>query len=566
MMHMDSPLPSLPGRSTLLWFSFCIGAILTAVYGLSLSNGFVTFDDDILVFNNIKVQSFTLHSIAYVFTHFDPELYIPLTFITYQLNWLMGGGSPFLFHLTNLTLHFGNVLLIAWFLYLLSGKKWIAATCAVIFAVHPLNTEAVAWISARKDVLSAFFLLLSIIAYMYASDRNRKDLFWWSVSAFVLGLLSKVSIILLPFLLILIDIHKRRKYDKCMFMDKIPYLVAGLIFGIIALFGKQGSLAHESPMTYLLMAPKSIIHYLQTFLFPVHLSVVYPYTQTVSIESTDIFVPLIIFCVALIAAIIGSRHNKTILFGALFFLIMLLPSFANISKNGDLYVGSDRYAYVPMIGLLLIIATGIEQLCTGYGGERTKRSRIQMATTLIGIIAFFLAMGAFARSEVWTSTQTLFADAVLKAPSSHLAHNKLGSQLFDAGHIDEAEAEFRASLSLKETARVHYNLGLVYLEQNKLRDALKENELAVALEPNYAPAHVNLGYLLSIYGKIPEAISHFLIAIAHEENNVDARLNLAVLYTEQNNTADALKLIHEILTIDPQNPYAILYQKELTKP
>ncbi len=348
-----------------------------------------------------------------------------------------------------------------------------------------------------------------------------------------------------------------------MVTDTIPYFLLSLFFGIVAIVGKQESISHEPWTTYVLMVPKSVVQYLQSFLAPIHLSVVYPYVQTVSITSTDIVIPLIIFCALTIVTILCARKNMTVLFGSLFFLIMLIPSFTNISKNGDLYVASDRYAYVPMIGLLFMIATAVEWFCSHGEREKMKRTRFQTASILVGMIILVLASTAFERSKVWASTQTLFADATIKEPSSYLSHEKLGSQLIDDGNFDGAEKELRTSIALKDNQRAHYNLGLIFMQRNDMSDALTENEKAIALDPTYAPAHVNLGYLQWKNGDIPDAIAHFKAAINNEQNNIDARLDLAVIYSQQGKKTEALNLINEILAIDPQNLDALNLKKAL---
>jgi tetratricopeptide (TPR) repeat protein len=552
-MHTDAT-PPLPARSRIIGFCAAIGALLLLVYGRSLLNGFVTFDDDVLVFNNPIVQSITFSHIAYVFTHFDPELYIPFTFLSYQFDWLIGDGSPIIFHSVNLLLHYMNVLLLAWFVFLLSGKKWISILCAVLFAIHPLNTEAVAWVSARKDLLSTLFFLISAISYI--RYRQSASMRWYctGLTLFAIGLLCKVMILSLPFVLILIDLLQERKWNKAVILEKLPFFALSLLLGIVAIVGKQSNVEGVPFLTYTLLIPGNIILTLQHLFFPANLSVLYPFAP-----SSSSWIPVALCVMLLVASIIAAWKNRIALFGLGFFAITFLPAFATFSKDGELYITSDRYAYLPMIGLLFFLGSGVNALLS--------RSTQTQRTVIIGIflvITVVLGSLSYERSSVWQSTETLFADTVQKAPESSLAHNKLGSQLLDAGQTDQAEQQFRTSLQLLDNPRAHYNLGLVYLSRGDIQDAFTENQKAIALQSDYAPAHVNVGYLLWQEGKIEEAVQNFRAAIADEENNTDARIDLAVILQGQGKTEEARTLAEQVLSIDPKNTDALSLLQSLS--
>ena len=185
-----------------------------AIFGKSLGNDFVDFDDGLLIFENPIIQEISVWSLKQAFTTYDPELYVPLTMISYQIDHLLWGMNPFGFHLTNLVLHTMNALLVTLFIRLLMRRlsyHLLPVLCGLLFLVHPLHTEAVAWASARKDVLSSFFFLLSVCSYLQWREREKKEersgklLYSFSIFAFALGLLAKVSIIMLPVILLLIE-------------------------------------------------------------------------------------------------------------------------------------------------------------------------------------------------------------------------------------------------------------------------------------------------------------------------------------------------------------------------
>lgn len=538
-------------KRTLLGVIALLGVALLAVYGSALFHGYVMLDDDILVFANPAAQHFVFGSIWHVFTHFDPELYIPLTFLSYQLTWLISGGSPFAFHLIDLILHGINAGLVMWLLFLLTDRKWTSILCGLLFALHPLNTETVVWIAARKDTLSTMFFLLSVIFYLRSSELQKSEMssrpYGLSIAFFVLALLSKAMVLTLPLVLLLIDYLQGRKFDKKLWIEKIPYFALSLIFGIVALVGKQSSLTHTSPLTLLLTAAKSTTDTLARFFVPMHLSVLYPYHDTVSITSSDFWLPVAVITIIIAAILFFVRHNRAVIFGTAFFVLTLAPTFFNIIKAEELYIGSDRYAYIPMIGLLFLIATFLP-----------KRAVTPLLCTTI-IVAGFLA---HAQSNVWTNTESLFVQTLKYYPQSSLAHNKVGSQLLNRNRIDDAEAEFNASLAIKDNPRAHYNLGLVALEHGDEALSYDENSKAVALDENYAPAHVNLCYLESQRGNITTAIAHCKKAISSDPQIIDARINLAVLYIKQGTIKEALQVLDEVLAIDPQNADALLLRKQ----
>ena len=369
MLYNPLMAPSLPPLRAVLWVvaSFCVAML--AIYGTSLRNGFVTFDDGMLITDNSAIREITPASLKAIFTHYDPELYIPLTFFSYQLDFQLGGEQPFIFHLDNLLLlllHTINALLVCWLFYLLSfGRKDLALVAGIIFAAHPIQTEAVAWAAARKDVLSSLFFLLSLIGYLYYRSEENRRFYWWSIVAFLLGLLAKVSVIMLPAVLFLLDWREGRRWGRTMLLEKVPYVVLCVLFGIIAIFGKTDLLSKTSLWTKALLACRSSVFYLQKFFWPSGFSVLYPYDGPVSLAATGFLLSMVVLVLLLFSALWTIRWTKEIAFGLAFYFVMLLPTFTNLAKNGDIYLASDRYAYLPNIGILW----GYSLACNGTMAE-----------------------------------------------------------------------------------------------------------------------------------------------------------------------------------------------------
>src|SRR3989344_9385724 len=303
------------------------------VYLPSLRNGFALVDDGLLIFENNLVRELSLKTLRVAFTSYDPELYIPLTFVSYQSDYLLGGYNPLIYHLTNLLLHMGSTFLVSAFIFYLTKRSKLAIACALLFAIHPITVETVVWAAARKDVLSGFFFLLSATLY----------------------LLSKVTAITLPLIFLLCDLHRGRRDYKEVVLEKTPYFLLALLFGLIALFGKATLLAERSPLEHFLLACKMVILALSKILVPLRLSVFYPELGEVTLFHPTFLLSLLILII-LGAVVWMFRQKKLLLFGALFFLITLAPAALTFMKGGNTFLFSDRYAYLPSLGVIFLAA------------------------------------------------------------------------------------------------------------------------------------------------------------------------------------------------------------------
>jgi tetratricopeptide (TPR) repeat protein len=491
--------------------AFAIIIATSILYAASLKNGFVGWDDGTLILNNPIITTFTFHSIYQAFTSFDPELYVPLTTITFQLNHLIAGLNPFVFHLTNLVLHITNALLVLWIARLFNLQKTTAFIIALLFAIHPINTEAVAWASARKDVLSALFLLWSIAAYLkYTQEASRR---WYiiSIALCALGLLSKITVMMLPAILLLIDWYLDRPIDRRALTEKIPHAALSIIFIVIALFGKSVT-GTAFIWEKLLMGAKATIFYLLKFFAPYGLSVVYPYTQPISIRTPDILLSVIV-SILITALCIGAllrKHWKAPLFAWLWYVLLLLPTFNNAAKGRnellDIYFASDRYAYVALIGILLLI---------GFNLDRVIKKFSTATISVVAIIVVILGITTYQQSLVWENTLTLFRHAEIFYPNSYIAHSNIGTELYNQGKIDDALNEYHKALNIRDDSVTWFDVGQIFLVKGQNDKAETAYQNSIKASPLRIEAYLQLGKLLVQEGKIAEARTVFQQA---EEN------------------------------------------------
>ncbi|OGJ56995.1 hypothetical protein A3H22_03615 [Candidatus Peribacteria bacterium RIFCSPLOWO2_12_FULL_55_15] len=542
----------------LLSISFII-SLTFLVYGPSLGNAFVRWDDSMLIYENPIVREISWRSLKSAFTTYDPELYIPLTFLSYQVDYAIWGMKPFGFHLTNLVLHALNAVLVFMLMVLLlrschserSRGTTVPLIVALLWAIHPLNTEAVAWASARKDVLSTFFFLGSLCCYLrftvaWVHEPPLRRWYWLSVVAFLLGLLSKVMVMTLPVVLLLLDLWHGRRIDRRAIVEKIPYVFLSVVFGAVGLFGKQSALGASTLWEKFLMAPKSAVFYLEKLFWPQGLSVLYPYTGTVTVRSADFAVPLFLFLLFVSLAVwLWFRWRKASI-GLWFFLVTVIPTFLNFAKGGDMdrYFASDRYAYVPSIGIFLAV---------GYWlwtkGNRVSGTYVITASILLILPLSFLS---YSQSLLWRDTEVLLQNVLrLYGDSSHVAHNNMGNVYRLQGDLPRAIEEYKRALAIRPHSKTLANLGATYRRLRRFPEALEAYRMALEMNPKNQEVHVGLGLVSLELGRLPDARKAFTEAIATDPRSEEAYVNLGAVAMREGKTEEAITHYRKALDVNP---------------
>ncbi|MBI1812885.1 tetratricopeptide repeat protein [Candidatus Peregrinibacteria bacterium] len=523
----------------------CVMIVITTllVFGPHLGNRFVTLDDGLLIYNNPAAQEISIRSLRYAFTSYDPELYVPLTVISFQFTHLFFGLHPLGYHLVNLLLHCTSSVLLFWILLLLTRRKFLAFFCAMLFAIHPLQTEAVLWAAARKDVLSGTFFLLSIYLSLLFRREGRRSFFVWSIAAFALGLLSKVSIIMLPAVLLAIDWMERRPLDRAVGKEKIPYAILSLLFGIIAIVGKTQNIRSSGPLQTMLLAVRSTVFYLEKILWPTHLTVIYPQLGPVTLASSVFAVSVLVLLVLIVATMLLARRSRAACVALAFYLIMLLPNYTNFSKNGFLFFASDRYAYLPSIGIFALAAGGALAL-----RERLGASMKASLTVVCALVIVALSGVTFAQGSTWRESEAMYRNSLAIYPQSVLVRNSLGDVLMKAGRREEAKEQFARALALDPTLQAgHVNMGSYFQQIGDFDDAIKEYAAAEALvddRPSLSiddlGAYYFLGGLYDQLGKTDLSIAQFRRAVEKAGKFAEPHYNLGLQYQKNGRTEEAM--------------------------
>lgn len=514
---------------------FLILIIVFTVFCPSLKNSFVNWDDVNFVTANPIIRSLSFANIAKAFSVSILGDYLPVTIISYTLEYQFVKLNPFPYHLTSLILHLLNCLLVFWLIYIISGGKIpVALLTAILFGIHPLQVESVEWISERKNVLYAFFFLGSMISYLYYLRRNKSVKYYcFSLFLFFMSFLSKSMAITLPLVIFLLDYWFRRKRDKIIFLDKIPYFALSLFFVIIAITSayRAGIIRHEdhySLFNLLSVIFYGVVFYLNKIVLPLKLSCCYPFYGT-----CNIFVYLYSFfltAILIYGVILSGKYTKKIIFGSIFFFITILPALQLI-PNGEVVV-ADRHVYISAIGIFYFISEGFFWLYS----RKTNHFRLLrtlILVILIGLISFLMVL-TWRRSGVWKDSLSLWNDVLANYPNTITAYINRGQYFFYNNEYDKAifDSICAMYLSYKYNQSVKYrryflHLGNLYRANGRNTEAVIIFENMIKLNPLDDEACFNLANINSeiLFNK-KKTIALYKKAIEINPNHMNARYYL----------------------------------------
>lgn len=533
--------------------------ITLLLYGQTLKHAFIALDDPYVIVNNLSIRSITPDTIKHIFTTYDPELYTPLTFFTYQLSYAAGALNPAWYFIVNILLHALNATLVAGFIGLLLQSGFIGLLAGLFFAIHPMNTEVVAWATARKESLSAFFMLLSMISYVLYAIVRKKGMYGISIFSFVFALLSKVSVATLPALLFLIDFWERRPLTKKSLLEKLPYVVLSFIFIIIGIIPKASILESTTLSEKILMTAKSTMFYLQKFLVPLDLSVVYPNKNPISLQSPDFLLSFIAFLSFLAFIVWSLKKTRTIAFGFGFFLLAISPTFVHFNRNSNIQSGpstgiqfaSDHYMYVPIVGLLFVAsALALRFWKSEYAARKKGRGR-DMFLGCVCVVALIFSTLSFTQAAVWRNSETLFSHTLSLYPYSSAARVGLSVQYRKTGRFEEEERVLKEGLVYGKNSTLHAGLAAIRTRNGDFIGAETAYEEALRIDPTNARVHFGLGTMYAAQGKNDEAMRAYMKALSLDPLYPAAENNIGSLFVEQGNEDEARKHFLKAVEINP---------------
>lgn len=540
-------------------FAVAIILLLTVlVYAPVAGFGFVNHDDPTYILLNPHVQDgLTLKSVTWSFTALYFSNWHPLTWLSYLADISMFGIDPRPMHVMSLAIHVVNTLLLAYAFTRMTRNIWPSLAVAAAFALHPLHVESVAWISERKDVLSALFWMLALIAYARYAEHKRATDYIWTVLAFTAGLMAKPMVITLPCVLLLLDYWPLRRSEPWprLIAEKIPLFVLSLASGVVTMIAQHrgGAIGSVDELSMPYRAANALAAYgayLGKTLWPAPLSPFYPHPGA-GIALWKPIVALMTIAVITVLAWLGRRSRPYVLVGWLWFLGTLVPVIGLVQVGSQAM--ADRYTYIPLIGLFVVIA---------WIGYDLAQVRPNMVIVVRGATACAVAGMAIATAmyvPVWRDSISLFEHALAVTPRNSAVHTNLGVALAEAGRFDEAIPHFETVAALQpNSARTQYNLALAHEHLGDSAAAVRHYQRCLELDPAYADAANNLGMLKMAEGELESARALFAKAIEARPGHVMAHINLGDLFASQGAWNKASDAYQRALEHAPNLPLALV--------
>ncbi|MFC1589999.1 tetratricopeptide repeat protein [Candidatus Omnitrophota bacterium] len=533
-------------------FLICLIVAATGIAFIpSLSNGFISWDDPLYVTENNVIKGFSGRNIKAMFTSNFANCYCPLVILSHALEYRFFKLDPFIYHLVNYLLHIITAVLVFWFVYLLTKRPAASFIAALLFGVHPLHVESVAWIAERKDVLCAVFYLLSLIAYCKYTAAGSKKYYASCLFFTVLALLSKPMAVTVPAALILLDIYFRRRVSPKALLEKVPFFTLAFLSGLANIYFQKTAITKFLPTSawhrlYFLL--KAIPFYLWKVFAPADLSAMYSYHKVTPAHLAQIKYYIAILIVLAVFMIMARRRSGVIFFGSAFFLVTIAPVLQIIPTGGAF--AADRYMYLPSIGVFLIIAAAFDRM---YCSAMAKKRYAAYALALVFIfIAFALSASTWNRCRVWGGNLTFYQDALKQAEENPVIHNNLGRTYYYMGDHEKAIALFRKAAELNPSyANAFLNLGNVYNNLGRKEDAIGAYKKAIEADPGFADAYNNMGSTYQAIGRNEEALAMYREAIKADPDSPRAYNNLGLLYHNRGKYKEAMHLYNKAIEKDP---------------
>lgn len=572
LSHMTKPTNKIQKPNDVKkyrWAYLVFGIILITIitYAPISRNKFLNWDDNLYVTENPNIQNFSSENLYSLFTHNYVSNYLPLTMLSYTFDYKIGSLNPKVFTLTNLILHIFNSIFVFWLVVLLAesilspdknvkfdtkSTYLLGFITAILFAVHPMNVESVAWISERKNLLYAFFFLLSIINYVLYLKKGNPCYYLLSILFFIFSLLSKGVAVSLSLCIVIIDYFFQRKLiSKKVIIEKIPFIVLSLIFGIITIRAQKSESALVGAVNFpfykqFSFASYGFINYLSKLLIPANLSAYYSYPlRPSSIHWICMFLALL-----MVTLLIRFRKifNRLVIFSILFYLANII-FLIQILPVGNAIM-AERYIYVSSIGFFLLLAVLFQKMANRYS----------VMYFILATIIVFYAFTSHQRLKVWNNSLAFWDDVIAKDKHIPRAWNNRGIIRNEKGDYPGAIDDFDNAIQIMpEYQEAFNNRGIVYFNLKKDDEAILDFTKAIQLDTLYADAYYNRGTVRNNMNDLQGALLDLNHALRLNPGKLDAYLNRADVKIKQNENESAIKDCEAVLERNKNisNAYAI---------
>jgi hypothetical protein len=521
---------NIASRKQIIIVYIVLTVVTFAVYWQVNQYDFINLDDDVYVTANSHIKSgITLDGLRWAFSttyaeFWQPPIWLSLMF-DYQVYGLNAGG----YHLTNLILHIMSSLLLLWLFNRMTGAIWKSAFVAGLFALHPLHVESVAWITERKDVLSALFWMLTLCLYVYYTEKPAIRRYLLVLLCFACALMSKPIVVTLPFIMILLDYWPLKRFEShktnlisWQLKEKIPFFVFSAVFSIMTIYFHHNTPIEHFPLgSRLANALVSLVTYLGKTFWPHDMAIFYPFPA--QIPAWQVIVASLLIILISAAVIVMVKRLPCLFAGWMWFTITIAPVIGIIQDSGQAM--ADRYHYIPSIGIGIMLAWGIPLLFP------SKNTRNKILFTLS--IAFLAIMSflTWQQCGYWKNSVELFKNTLRATKNNFVAHNCLATALVAEGKSMEAIYHCNEAIRLYLNNVDAYNKrGVAYDQLGQYQRAIGDYNNAIRIRPNSADAYYNRGVTFTKLGQDQLAFNDFNLTIRLKPNDTDALINRGVIY------------------------------------
>jgi tetratricopeptide (TPR) repeat protein len=542
---------------------FSLAVVTFAIYAQVVGHQFITLDDPTYIRENPMVnRGVTAAGLAWAFTTFYAANWHPVTWISHMIDCQFFGTNAGRHLLVNALIHVANTLLVFWFLLRTTGARWASALVAALFALHPLHVESVAWASERKDILSTFFGLLSLISYVRYAKAPSIGGYAWVGITLVLGLLAKPMLVTWPFVMLLLDYWPLKRWQSAkskaqretvrrLVLEKVPlfFIVAGSAIMTLLAQSRGGAvqtIAHVSVALRLSNALVSYAKYLLLTFWPNNLAVYYPFAGIAAwqiIGAAFLLIAITAFC------FFQRKTRPYLIVGWLWFLGTLVPVIGIVQVGGQIM--ADRYFYIPSIGLFIAVVFGLADI--------SKSWRIPASLCAGSAAAALLVLGTLTNEQIqrWRDSFTLFEHTLAVTPPNLRIEHNLGIALGASDKYDEAAAHFQKALQIDPN---FYDglvaLGVTLAHQGRMPEAIEYFQAAIRSQPDASKAHVQLAHALWAQKRDQEALEQLERTSPLAQKDPDIRADLGLALALVGRTEEAIEQLHEALRLNPNNAEA----------
>jgi tetratricopeptide (TPR) repeat protein len=556
-------------------------AASVAVFAGAANGQFLSWDDEYYLTQNVRIQNPSLENIGWFFSHPYFNSYTPVAFLSHALDWYLWGSDPRPHHWHNILLHALNTVGLFWCALFVLGPRRTgsprtmadrsegplsqksviagAAAAALLFAVHPLRVESVAWVSDRKDLLAVFFSLSTVLTYFRGTFREAPPSWTWltaSTLLFALGILSKFLVVFLPLVLLLVESAilypgRWRKMLRQLILWKAPYLIPAVVVGLTAVgavgVDPLGLRVQDISIAERLALPMAIPwFYVRKLFIPANLSPVYQ----VAVSASTWLAAIPVIGITALAIYFARKKRSGLLTAWMAYLILLAPTFLFLSPF--LQHTADRHSYIATIPLFLLAGGGIAHLWKRTGDEKLGRVLRLTISALVLIISSWYSLLTIRQIRVWENSVSLWVQAVTVSPDLAIGYLNLGNAVAAAGNTDDAIRLYQRALALERGYGPAWsNMGVCFQMQGKPVQAEESFRSSIAFSPDYYEAYLNLGEIMQTKGEHTDAARLYREAAWRNPRSEKPWIHLGDLYREEGKIDSSLASYQVALGLNP---------------